>query len=227
MNKRVLTLHFLEEFLGVLVMAVALFWSAGRLDWPAAWAAIGVWVAWYAAMDLLVLRYQPDLLAERLKPPEGAKKWDKLLMSTVRLLTLARYILAGLDQRYGWTSGFPPAAQLAGLAVCLLSASLFTWAMYSNRFFSQVVRLQTERGQTVATGGPYRFVRHPGNLAMILFDPAMSTLLASWPAILAGGVIAILLVVRTALEDRDLLTELPGYADYASRVKYRLVPRIW
>jgi len=227
MNKKLIALHFLNEILGVAGMGVALFWSAGRMDWWPAWAAIVVWLAWYTAMDIIVIRFNPDLIAERLTPPKGAKAWDRAILSVLRLIELARYILAGLDQRHGWTSDFPLSAQLIGLTVCVLSAALFTWAMASNIFFSQIVRIQSERGHAVVTNGPYRYVRHPGYVGMILFEFAISTLLASWWALIAGGLCAILLIIRTALEDRTLQAELTGYVDYAHRVRYRLLPGIW
>lgn len=227
MNTKLTALYILDQVLGILGMAVALFWSAGRINWWAAWAAIAVWLAFYAAMDILLLRFNPELMAERLSPPKGAKAWDRAILSLLRLTQLARYILAGLDQRYGWTVGFPVAAQLAGLVVCVLSYALLAWAMTSNAFFSQIVRIQSERGHAVVTRGPYRYVRHPAYVGMILFEPAMSTLLASWPAIIAGGFCAILLILRTAFEDRTLQAELSGYGNYARQVRYRLLPGIW
>lgn len=227
MNKKLIALHFLNEILSVAGMGVALFWSAGRIDWWPAWAAIAVWLIWFAAMDIIIIRFNPDLMAERLSPPKGSKNWDRAILSALRLTQLARYILAGLDQRHGWTEGFPLAAQITALVVCVLSCTLFTWAMASNIFFSQIVRIQSERGHTVATHGPYRYVRHPGYVGMILFEFAISTLFASWWAIVAGGLCAILIIIRTALEDRTLQAELPGYMDYVRQVRYRLLPGIW
>jgi protein-S-isoprenylcysteine O-methyltransferase Ste14 len=227
MNKKVIALYLLDQILGVAGMGVALFWSAGRIDWWAAWAAIAVWLAWFTATDIILLRSNPSLMAERLAPQKGAKAWDKAIVSALRLTQLARYILAGLDQRYGWTGGFSLAAQIGGLAVCVLSYTLFAWAMASNTFFSQIVRIQSERGHAVAAGGPYRFVRHPAYAGAILFELAMAILLASRWALLASGVCAILLVLRTALEDRTLHAELTGYADYARHVRYRLLPGVW
>jgi protein-S-isoprenylcysteine O-methyltransferase Ste14 len=110
---------------------------------------------------------------------------------------------------------------------CVLSYALLVWAMVSNRFFSQIVRIQSDRGQAVVADGPYRYVRHPAYAGMIVFEPAMSTLLASWWAIVASGLCAILLILRTALEDRTLQSELTGYVDYAHQVRYRLLPGIW
>ena len=227
MNTKLIALYVLDQILGIAGMGVALFWSAGRMDWWPAWTAIAVWAAWFAAMDVTILRFNPGLMAERLSPPKGAKGWDRTILSILRLAQLARYILAGLDLRYGWTGGFPLAAQMAALMGCVLSIGLFTWAMAANPFFSQVVRIQAEHGHAVASGGPYRHVRHPGYAGMILFEFAISTLLASWWAIIAGGSCAILLLLRTALEDRTLQAELAGYADYARQVRYRLVPGIW
>ena len=227
MNKKLIFLYILDQVLSIAGMGVALFWSAGRMDWWPAWAAIAVWLAWFTAMDIVILRFNPGLMAERLSPPKGAKKWDRAILSILRLAQLARVILAGLDQRHGWTGGFPLAAQVAAVAVCLLSIALFTWALASNPFFSQIVRIQSEHGHAVAAGGPYRYVRHPGYVGMILFELAFSTLLASWWALAAGGLCAALLLLRTALEDRTLQAELAGYADYARKVRYRLIPGIW
>jgi protein-S-isoprenylcysteine O-methyltransferase Ste14 len=226
MNKKLVTLFLLGEILSILGAGVAMFWSAGRLDWWPAWAVLAIWGFWFAAEDI-TLRSNPALMAERMSPPKGGKTWDSTLLSILRLVQLARYILAGLDQRFGWTEGFPLAAQIAALAACLLGTTLFAWAMASNKFFSQVVRIQSERSHAVAKGGPYRFVRHPAYTGTILFELALSTLLASWWALLAGGICALLFVLRTALEDRTLQAELPGYQEYARQVRFRLIPGLW
>ena len=227
MNTKIVAHYLLDQVLSIIVAGGVLFWTTGRTDWWAAWAMIAVWLAWFIATDIVLLRFNPDLMAERLDPPRGAKSWDKAILSICRLLQLVRYILAGLDQRYGWTVGFPLTVQIAALIVCILSYALIPWAMASNSFFSAIVRIQSDRGHSVATGGPYRFVRHPAYVGMILFEPAMSTLLASWWAILAGCLCSILIILRTALEDRALQAELPGYAEYAQQVRYRLLPGIW
>ena len=227
MKTKLVILYILDQILGIVGMGVALFWSAGRIDWWPAWAAIAVWLAWFTAMDIIILRFNPELMAERLIPPKGAKTWDRTILSILRLMQLVRYILAGLDQRYGWTGGFPLAAQISALTVCILTSGLFSWALASNIFFSQIVRIQADRGHAVATNGPYRYVRHPGYIGMILFEFGISALLASWWALIAGGLCAILFIIRTALEDRTLQTELTGYVDYAHQVRYRLLPGIW
>lgn len=213
--------------MGLVVMGVALFWSAGQIDWWPAWAALGVMLAWITATAIVILRVNPDLLAERLGPRKGAKPWDTAILSILGLTQLVRYIVAGLDQRFSWTGGFPLAAQIAALVLCALGYALFVWAIASNAYFSQVVRIQLQRGHTVATGGPYRYVRHPAYAGAILYELAVPVLLASWWSFIASALGAVLLILRTALEDRTLQAELTGYADYARQVRHRLLPGIW
>ena len=97
----------------------------------------------------------------------------------------------------------------------------------SNRFFSTMVRIQADRGQTVATAGPYRYVRHPGYVGYSVSFFGMALALGSLWALVPAVLMACLLVVRTALEDRTLQDELAGYTDYARQVRYRLLPGIW
>jgi protein-S-isoprenylcysteine O-methyltransferase Ste14 len=219
--------YAIRETMGLVVMGVALFWSAGRLDWWAAWAALAVMAAWIAATAAILFRTNPDLLAERLGPRKGAERWDTAIMSLVGLIQLARYIVAGLDQRYGWTGGLPVAVQLAALALCAAGYALVVWATASNAFFSQIVRIQSERGHAVVTGGPYRTLRHPAYAGAILYELAVPFLLASWPALIVSVLSAALLILRTALEDRMLQTKLPGYIEYARHTRYRLFPGLW
>lgn len=227
MNTKLILRYSIRETMGIVVMGVALFWSAGRLNWWPAWASLAVTLAWSAATALVILHFNPGLLAERLGPRRGGKAWDTAIMSLLGLIQLARYIIAGLDQRYHWTGGFPIIAQIVALIVCILSYALFVWATASNAFFSQIVRIQSERGHTVATSGPYKYVRHPAYIAAILIELAVPVLLASWWALIPGVVSSILLVVRTTLEDHTLQVELTGYADYTRRVRHRLLPGIW
>ena len=227
MDAKLITRYAIRETLGLLVMGVALFWSAGRVDWWPGWAVLAVMAAWIAATAIILIRLNPGLLAERLGPRKGAKPWDTVIMSLLGLIQLARYIIAGLDQRYDWTGGLPAVAQLAALALCVLGYALVVWATASNAFFSQIVRIQSERGHTVVRGGPYRYVRHPAYIGAILFELAVPVLLASWPALIISGLSVLLLILRTALEDRTLQAELAGYTGYARQVRYRLLPGIW
>ncbi|HOR01176.1 MAG TPA: isoprenylcysteine carboxylmethyltransferase family protein [Anaerolineae bacterium] len=227
MDRKLIARYALREALGLVGMGVALFWPAGRVDWWPAWAALGVMLAWIVATATVILRANPHLLAERLGPRQGAKRWDTAIMSLLGLTQLARYIVAGLDQRYGWTGSVPVVAQAAALVVCALGYAGVVWATAANAFFSQIVRIQAERGHTVVSGGPYRYVRHPAYAGAMLFELAVPALLASGRAFIPSGIGAILLLLRTVLEDRTLQVELAGYAEYARAVRYRLLPGIW
>ena len=227
MNTKLIVRYIVREILGLVVMGLALFWSAGHIDWWPGWAALALMAGWTIATGITILCVSPSLLAERLGPRQGGKLWDLAIMSILGLTQLARYLIAGLDERYGWTGGFPLAAQFAGLFFCVLGHALFVWAIAHNPFFSQIVRIQSERGHAVATAGPYRYVRHPAYAGAILFELAVPVLLASWGAMLTGVIGALLLIARTTLEDRTLAAELPGYSDYARQVRYRLVPGLW
>ncbi|HEY3368439.1 MAG TPA: isoprenylcysteine carboxylmethyltransferase family protein [Symbiobacteriaceae bacterium] len=192
-----------------------------------AWAYIAVYLGMLVVSAVTTLRRDPELIAERSRVKPGTKGWDKVLSNATMFGVTGSILVAGLDVRFGWTAGFNLALELAALALVALGFALLNWAMSANRFFSAVVRIQTERGHTVATGGPYRYVRHPGYVAMILVTlmtaPALGSLWALIPAgIGAGGTI-----LRTVLEDATLQAELPGYREYTRQVRYRLVPGLW
>ncbi len=227
MSSPLLPRYIIRETLGIIIVIVALFWSAGRLDWWNAWATIAVLLAWTIATAIVILRYNPALLTERLGPRRDAPSWDVAILGLLGLVQLFRYILAGLDRRYGWTGGFPFAAQMIALVICTLGYAFFVWAIATNAFFSQVVRLQSERGHTVVSTGPYRFLRHPAYLGVILYELAVPILLGSWWTMIPSSLSTILLVLRTALEDSFLQRELPGYLDYARQVPHRLLPGLW
>jgi len=227
MDTKVIARYVIRETLGIVIMGMALFWPAGQMDWWPAWASIAVMLVWTLATAIVIFCFNPNLLAERLGPRKGAKSWDTAIMSILGLMQLVRYIVAGLDQRFDWTGGLPLVAQVAALILCILGYALVVWATASNAYFSQIVRIQSERGHTVAIGGPYHYVRHPAYLGAMMYELAVPILLASWWALLISGLSAILLIIRTALEDRTLQSELTGYIDYAHQVRYRLLPGIW
>jgi protein-S-isoprenylcysteine O-methyltransferase Ste14 len=227
MNKKLIFPYFLREFLSLAGMGVALFWTAGRIDWWPAWGSLFVMIAWMVATAVIIFRYNPGLLAERMGTRKGSQSLDALIVSVMGLTTLARYIVAGLDERNGWSGEFSPAVQWTGFALCLAGYALFTWATASNAFFSQVVRLQTEREHRVVNTGPYHFVRHPAYLGASVYELAVAFLYGSWWALLVGVLDVVLLVIRTRLEDNLLQKELAGYSAYAMQVRYRLLPGIW
>jgi len=216
-----------RETMRVLGQAVVLFLSAGRWDWAMGWAFVILTALWVGATALVVIPRNPDLLAERLGFRKGAKTWDAVIMSIVGLALVACCIVAGLDVRNEWTRGISPLLQVAALVIVVLGYALTVWATAANPFFSLIVRIQKERGHTVAAGGPYRFVRHPAYVGGVVLYLATPVMLGSLWALILGGLSALLMVVRTVLEDKMLLNELDGYKDYTRRVRYRLVPGVW
>lgn len=227
MHSRLLARFAFRESMGVAMMAAALFVSAGGWRWWQGWAAVALTAAWAAATGLVVWRRHPGLLAERLGPRPGAKGWDVAVAGVAGILQLAVLVVAGLDRRWGWSGQIGTATQVGALVVAAVGYAIVVWATACNAFFSQVMRIQTDRGHAVASGGPYRFVRHPAYAGTLLTSLAVPLLLGSWWALLSGGASAVLVVVRTALEDRALQDELPGYRAYAGHVRRRLLPGLW
>ena len=228
--RRAIVKWIVQAGFGLVGYGLVLFLCAGRPDWIWGWAQMGILSAFMAAHPLILIPINPELLAEREKGTldRGVKKWDKWISTLAAGIgMLPPWIVAGLDERLSWTGSQPLACHLGGLLVQVLGYALFLWAMASNAFFSEGVRIQEERGHNVATGGPYRFVRHPGYVGAILAGLATPFLLGSPWALIPSGIGAALYVARTCLEDRTLLEELPGYKAYARRTRYRLVPGVW
>jgi protein-S-isoprenylcysteine O-methyltransferase Ste14 len=207
--------------------ALVLFLSAGRLNWTWAWLFLGICVVSVSINARLMLRTNPETIAERGRPKE-MRKWDKVVGG---LWGLAMYLLvplvAGLDERFGWTRGLSASGNIAGGALLAVGLALGGWAMIANAYFSTAVRIQTDRGQTVCCTGPYKFVRHPGYVGFILQSLATPFLLGSLWALIPGVTGVVLIIIRTAFEDRMLQAELPGYKDYVQEVRHRLLPGIW
>ena len=219
--------RLIQILVSVLLMGLVLFLSAGRLDWPAAWIFLGSYVLVILTLGVWVTRKHPDVVNERGKIAHNAKSWDKVLMTIYTVMLLVVFGMAGLDAgRFGWST-MPSAVQVIGFAALIFAMAVTYWAMANNPFLSTIVRIQDDRGHYVVSSGPYRYVRHPMYSAILIMWPGIALELGSWWALLPAVVIAIVFVIRTALEDRTLQAELPGYAEYAQRTRYRLVPGIW
>ena len=203
--------------------AGALFGSAGNLAIPTFWVYWAILAVVFVAAFVLLDR---GLLQERMRP--GGRP-TPLGLRLLNVVLFAHWIIAGLDRgRLHWTDSVPLWLQALGLFIIVAGYALAFWAMIVNRFFSSVVRIQSDRGQHVVTGGPYAFVRHPGYSAGILILAASGVALGSWLA--AAFLVAVsfpFLFYRVINEDRVLRSQLSGYADYAQRVCWRLVPGIW
>jgi len=211
-----------------LVFGCAVFISAGDIGWIMGWVVLVFMIGGMTAASLAMARVSPDLLAERLSLKGGVQKGDLVLAYLIAIvIPLAILITAGLDRRFGWGERLPFAARLGGLVLMALGQQLMYRAMLANRFFSSVVRIQTERGHHVVTTGPYRVVRHPGYVGILLYWIGTPLTLGSAWALLPAALDVSVTVLRAALEDRTLHGELTGYAEYAQRVRYRLIPYVW
>ena len=220
----------IQAFFGLLGYGVIIFLAAGGLDWLWGWIFLVLTAAFLACHPLLLVPINPDLLVERSGGlrQEGGKAWDRWLAAIAGgILPMISWILAALDYRFGWSIPKPLFLHLIGSDFVAVGWGIFLWAMVSNAFFSEVVRIQDERSHEVATSGPYRFVRHPGYAGAILAFIGTPMLMGSWwsmiPAVLGVGGY----VLRTALEDRTLQAELLGYREYSEDVRYRLIPGVW
>jgi protein-S-isoprenylcysteine O-methyltransferase Ste14 len=211
----------------IMIQGVLLWAASGRLDWINAWVYLGIYLALIVINAVILLPRDPELIAERAEIKEGTKGWDKVLTTLYSVFALSILVIAGLDQRFHWSAAVPVAIEIAGTLGYAAGFALVSWAMASNRFFASTVRIQSERGHAVAAGGPYRFVRHPGYAGMGLSGLAIAVMLGSLWALVPAGFLLLVVVIRTALEDRTLQAELPGYLDYARRVPHRLLPGLW
>jgi protein-S-isoprenylcysteine O-methyltransferase Ste14 len=219
--------RIVQLLLLVAIQALLLFASAGSLRWSAGWWYIGLYLAMLAIASIIILPNREEVVEERSRGARGGKTWDLMITRLMIIPTMGLLILAGLDQRWNLSPPLSLWARLFGGLAFIAGYALVLWAMYVNKYFSQVVRIQTERGHIAVTEGPYRIVRHPGYLGMITSLLGAVFLLDSLWCLIFFVLYLILVIFRTALEDRTLLTELPGYPEYAVHTKYRLIPGLW
>ena len=216
-----------REIFGIFFVAALLFGISGRWGWVGAWLTVALYAVWVTANAVLLMPRCPSLLAERARRKMGPHRADNIILSIYGVAVMAKYVAAALEVRLGGSGSFGPPVMTAGLLISALGYALVTWAMVANAFFSMVLRIQEERGQLVVKSGPYAFIRHPGYLGSALFELGTPFLLGSTWAIGFGLLSAVLMVVRTAVEDRVLQRDLPGYSEYARLVRWRLIPGLW
>jgi len=208
-------------------LAGVLFGGSGDGKWGAAWLLLVVFLVAQAAAFREMLR-QPDLQVERSKLQPGTKPWDKSLVVLLALVVpLLMWITAALDHWFGWTGRGQIGLTAAGFAFLVIGIALTRWAMAENRFFAATVRIQTDRGQTVVSRGPYAYVRHPGYSGMLAVTVGTPLALGSRWVLLPAALGIVTLIVRAVLEDYTLQAELAGYTDHTGRVRSRLVPYVW
>jgi protein-S-isoprenylcysteine O-methyltransferase Ste14 len=210
-----------------LTFVALVFLPVGRIDWTSGWVFLAVLGTAFGLSALLLARVNPVIYRARSRFQPGTEKWDLILLAVMLPAMVAEIPLATLDAgRMGW-SNVPLWVVLAGYVLLIGSIAVTTWAQAVNPFFEPGVRIQKERGQRVITSGPYRFVRHPGYTGAIAMFIAIPLALASWWGLLPAAFAIALLIVRTSWEDSLLRAELSGYADYARRTRYRLLPGFW
>lgn len=207
---------------------LALFGSAGRLDWTRGWICTVLYLGTMYGSRALLNKLNPSVVQSRQESiRKDTKAFDRMFLRSFLLLIIIFPIVAGFDAvRFHW-SGFPYWTVYLGIALFAPSAVLITWTLAMNPHAETSVRIQSDRGHSVIHSGPYRFVRHPMYVGLILLYMSMSLILGSFATFGVAAAITVLVLWRTALEDRTLRRELPGYEDYTSMTRYRLMPGIW
>jgi protein-S-isoprenylcysteine O-methyltransferase Ste14 len=230
MDKKILTPRVIIMLLVFVVLVPFLPLLISRQwDWWEAWVYAIISILGFVISRVIAGRRDPGLIAERARYTDqpDAKSWDKTLSPLVGLGGALIPLVIGLDALYGWSEPFSMPVKMLGLAGILAGYALGSYALVENRFFSGMVRIQTERGHQVVSSGPYRWIRHPGYAGALVTYLATPFFLDSIWALLPALFLTVVLVIRTSLEDRTLQEELDGYREYVGRVRYRLLPGVW
>lgn len=210
-----------------IVLIGLLFGSAGTFDWERGWIFTLLFFICVSANLVVLLLVNPEVIEERSKFDRNAKKWDMTLMSAGSLFILGTLVIAGLDERYEWSEIISESWLYVGLILFSVGDIIILWAMAVNRWFSKLVRIQSETGHRVVTSGPYQYVRHPGYVGWMLMWISIPLILGSLWSFVPVSISVVVIVIRTHLEDSTLKNELAGYDEYSMKVKYRLLPGIW
>jgi protein-S-isoprenylcysteine O-methyltransferase Ste14 len=221
------TTTIIRTIFTTLFALAAIFVPAGTLKWTEAWLFIVLYAFAVTAAMIWMKKRAPDLLKERIARKKDVKSWDKIIMFLYSCILIVILILPGLDAvRFRW-SNVPLIAKVLAFIGYIPGFWIAFWAMRENAFLSDVVRIQEDRGHTVCSTGPYKYVRHPMYVGVFLIMLCFPISLGSLYTFIPAVIIVILFFFRTALEDKTLLEELPGYKEYAQKVRYRLIPHIW
>lgn len=218
----------LGYILGIaLFLALCLFLPAGRIDWERGWLFAAVMLLTFGIAAVYLWRVNPEIYIARGRYHKGTKRWDAILLCFLFPAMFAVFVVGALDDgRFGW-SHVPWWAVGLGYLLLLAGIWLSIWAEAVNKFFEPTVRLQTDRGQTVIDTGPYAFVRHPGYAGGIVMFAGIALALGSLWALVPAAISTAILLLRTKWEDQTLQAELPGYQQYTTRVRNRLIPGVW
>ncbi|WP_203448812.1 MULTISPECIES: isoprenylcysteine carboxylmethyltransferase family protein [unclassified Mycobacteroides] len=227
-TSRLLVKLLVTNIVSTVALGGLLVLAAGTWNWPQLWI-LGIEVTVLnLGVHLWLLNYNPALLAERLGSPRQANQtaWDKVFVVFAAVGTVAWFAVPGLDHRWGW-SAVPIWVQVVGAVLIAVSLLSMVFVFRANSFAAPVVKVQAERGHTVADTGPYAYVRHPMYSGAVPFMIGMPLLLGSWYSLIGSAITVVALAFRAVGEERLLTQELDGYPEYAARVRYRLVPGVW
>jgi len=218
----------LQNTFFVVAMGALLFASAGTLHWPGGWAFLATSAVLGPACGLWLAKTDPALLAERMRltARDEQPAADKKFMLVFAAAALIWFVAMGLDRRLH-ASDVPLALQVLGFAMYLLSTGFIMWVFHVNSFAAPVIKVQAARHHHVISSGPYAWVRHPMYSGVMLLFLGAPLLVGSWWGLALAPLFAVLFAVRAGIEERALVAGLPGYADYAARVRYRLLPGVW
>jgi len=213
----------------MIFMGVVLFVPAGTLDWRGGWIFMAEMVIGSLVSVLWLAWRDPALLKDRMGGAfqKGQVFWDKVFMSLMIVIWYGWLVLMALDAKRWGTSHVPEWLSDVGAVLIPLGFLAVLWTFRENSFAAPVVKIQEERGQKVISTGPYSIVRHPMYAGALLYMLGMPLLLGSWLGLAVLPLIVGFLTIRIFIEERALRKGLPGYSEYAARVRYRLVPYVW
>jgi protein-S-isoprenylcysteine O-methyltransferase Ste14 len=206
---------------------VFLFGAAGQIAWSRGWICTVLYLGAFYTCRAVLKRLNPEVLEQRQTAIRNdTKPFDRILLRLLLFLTIVQPLLAGLDFRWNGAS-MPIWTIYPGIASFIGAAVMITWVLVRNPHAESSVRIQHDRGHSVIVSGPYRFIRHPMYAALIQLHQSLAVILGSTWTVGLAALITILFLWRTALEDRTLRRELPGYEEYTAVTRYRLMPGIW
>lgn len=218
--------RIIQVLAGTFFQVAVLFIAAGRLDWAGAWIYAGLYIVSLMIFAVVLYKVNPELINQRGEKKSDTKGFDKVVTKIYTPLVILVPAVAGLDVRFGW-SAMPFSFVGIGIALWIMASIITAWAMAVNVHFETTVRVQKDRDHKVCTRGPYQYVRHPGYVGIILMYVGTPLVLGSWWTFVPVVTAALLIIVRTALEDRTLYNELEGYTEYTRAVRYRMLPGVW
>lgn len=216
-----------KSLIGTLFFLLILFISAGRINYWQGWFYTAICLI-SVFLNSFALKNKAELAGERSEVKSGTKSWDKIILGLSAVVLIITYIVAGLDSgRFQWSPPFHWGVNAAGAVLIITGEIIFLMAQKENRFFSSIMRIQTDRGHTVCDTGIYKVIRHPAYFGNVITAIGIPLILGSLWGFIPSAVSILLVIIRTSLEDKTLINELDGYRDYASRTRFRLLPYIW